>query len=90
MTVRWQLTAVSDLTNIHDYIAERNPQAARGVVTRVLHSVRRLETFPQSGRSGRARGTREIVVPNLPYIVVYTLSAGDVDIIAVFHAARRR
>jgi len=49
-----------------------------------------LEIFPESGRPGNAPPTREIVVPGLPYIVVYAVAGTDVEIIAVFHAARDR
>lgn len=90
MRIRWRLRAVSDLANIRDYIAEDNPAAARSVTERVLRSVGRLERFPESGRPGRVAGTREVVVPGLPYIVVYAHDDTSVDIVAVFHAARER
>ena len=90
MSLRWRLSAVSDLTNIRDYISENDPEAARAVVERVLRSVDRLESFPRSGRAGQARGTRELVVPGLPYIVVYTCDDTDVSIVGVFHGARDR
>lgn len=81
---------INDLSNIRDYIAEINVDAAHVVTERVLRSVGRLEAFPQSGRPGRARGTREVVVPGYPYIVVYTHDDAAVDIVAVFHAAQDR
>lgn len=90
MQIRWQLSAVSDLANIRDYIAERNPEAAHSVTERVLRSVERLERFPESGRPGQVRGTREIVVQGLPYIVVYAHDDVGIDIVAVFHAAQDR
>ena len=90
MNLRWRLSAISDLTNIRDHIRENDPQAARAVVERVLRSVDRLESFPKSGRTGQILGTRELVVPGLPYIVVYTCDAADVSIIGVFHGARHR
>ena len=90
MRIRWQLSAVSDLANIRDYIAEHDPAAARSVVERVMGSVSRLERFPESGRIGQIANTREIVVPGLPYIVVYTYGNVDLEIVAVFHAAQKR
>ncbi len=90
MKIRWQLAAVSDLANIHDYIAEGNPEAARSVTERVMRAVDRLEAFPKSGRRGQASGTREVVVSGLPYIVVYSLHDDAVDITGVFHAAQDR
>ena len=90
MRLRWRLSAVNDLTEISDFISENDPEAARAVVNRVLHSVERLASFPNSGRAGQVEGTRELVVPGLPYIVVYTCDDTDVSIIGVFHGARVR
>ena len=52
MMLRWQLSAVSDLAEIQDFISESDPDAAEAVVDRVLRSVDRLVTFPKSGRVG--------------------------------------
>lgn len=90
MTLRWRLSAVSDLADIRDFISDNDAEAARAVVDRVLRSVDRLATFPLSGRAGQVPGTRELVVPGLPYIVVYTCQDTDVSIIGVFHGARNR
>ena len=90
MRLRWRLSAVSDLAEIRDFISENDPEAARAVVDRVFRSVDRLEAFPKSGRVGQVLGTRELVVPGLPYIVVYTCDDTDVSIIGVFHGARDR
>ena len=90
MRLRWRLSAVSDLAEIQDFISESDPDAAGAVVDRVLRSVDRLATFPKSGRVGQIPGTRELVVPGLPYIVVYTTDDTDISIIGVFHGARNR
>lgn len=44
------------------------------------------------GRIGRVEGTREWVVPRLPYIVVYMLreERDELVVIAVFHGAQDR
>ena len=90
MRITWQLSAVSDLATIRDYIAQENAASGHAVANRVLRAVDRLERFPESGRPGRASGTREVVVPNLPYIIVYTHDDTGVDIIAVFHGRQDR
>lgn len=43
-------------------------------------------------RAGRVTGTREWVVPRLPYIVVYELyrDRDELVVTAVFHGARNR
>ena len=90
MRLRWRLSAVSDLADIRDFISKNDPEAARAVVDHVLRSVERLESFPTCGRAGQVSGTRELVVPGLPYIVVYTVDDTDISIIGVFHGARDR
>ncbi len=90
MRIRWRHSAVSDLAEIRDFISESDLKAAGAVVDRVLRSVERLESFPKSGRAGQISGTRELVVPGLPYIVVYTINDTDISIIGVFHGARDR
>ena len=89
MKLRWQVSAVSDLANIRDYISANNPSAARAVVQRVFRSVERLRMFP-TGRLGQVQGTREVVVPGIPYIIVYTHDDRSVDIVAIFHGAQKR
>ena len=50
----------------------------------------RLAHFPRSGRNGGTPNTREIVVPKLPYIIVYRIKLDCAEIVAVFHAAEDR
>jgi plasmid stabilization system protein ParE len=67
-----------------------SPKAAKAVVERILASTELLASFPYMGRAGRDEGTREWVVPRLPYVVVYEVleEHGEVIVIAVFHGAQ--
>ena len=82
--------ALGDLEGIHQWIAQDRPAAAKAVIERVFASVELLASFPYMGRPGREEGTREWVVPRLPYIVVYEVvdERDEVVVIAVFHGAR--
>jgi toxin ParE1/3/4 len=90
MNIRYSRVAQADIQSIFDYIAQENPKAAARVVSLIESSVMRLELFPLSGRSGAVAGTRELVVPRLPYIAVYQITLEVVEIIAVFHAAQNK
>jgi addiction module RelE/StbE family toxin len=83
--IRWSPTAVSDLEAIRDYIAKDSPSAARKVANRIKESMKRLERFPLSGRAGRVRGTRELVIPGTSYIAAYVLQGDEVRIASVLH-----
>jgi toxin ParE1/3/4 len=41
------------------------------------------------GRPGRWPGTRELIIPGTPYIVPYRVKGPVVEILRVFHGARR-
>ncbi len=77
--------ALGDLEGIHHWIAQDSPRAAKAVVDRIFASTELLSSFPLMGREGRDEGTREWVVPRLPYIVVYEVheDRGEVIVIAV-------
>jgi addiction module RelE/StbE family toxin len=90
MKLRWQSHALEDLASIRSYVAADDPSAARCLVTTLLTFVQeQLTTFPQSGRTGRIEGTRELVVPRTPFIVAYRIKEETIDILAVHHTARR-
>lgn len=72
MNVRFHKRALFDLQSIHDWIAEDSPRVADNVILRIDQSISLLESFPRIGRTGLVEETREISVPNTPYIVVYT------------------
>lgn len=89
MRVRWLRKALANLEAEADYIAQDNPAAANRIVQSVLHAVSLLRKNPALGRSGRVAGTRELVVSGTPYIVPYRVRGDTVEILRVFHGARK-
>lgn len=89
MRIRWLRTALRNLDDEAAYIAMDDPEAARMVVRRVLDAVAALENQPALGRPGRVAGTRELVVLRTHYIVPYRVRGQTVEILRVFHTARR-
>lgn len=87
--VRWTRTALSDLIAIGDYIEQDNPVAARSVVNRLHQAGERLIEFPERGRVGRVDGTRELVIPSLPFIIVYRLVPDGIELLTVVHGAQQ-
>ncbi len=89
MRVRWLRRALENLDEEAAYIARDNPEAAARLVERIAASVERLATHPASGRPGRVPRTRELIVTGTPYLVPYRVHGETVEILRVFHGARR-
>ena len=89
MRVRWLRRALKNLDEEAEYIAHDDPQAAARIVELVATGVERLATYPASGRPGRVPGTRELVIPGTPYIVPYRVRGDVIEILRVFHGARK-
>jgi len=87
--VRWTEPAARALESIQDYIAKENPRVAFEVAQRIDVAVRQLEEHPEIGRTGRVRGTYELVIHGIPYIVPYRIKGQEVQILSVYHTSRK-
>jgi len=87
--VKWLGRALHNLKEEADYIAQDDPQAAARIVLTIESAVAQLAHHPALGRAGRVPGTRELIVPETPYIVPYRIRGQRVEILRVFHARRR-
>ena len=89
MHVRWTKPAATALESIQDYIAKENPKAAHDVAQRIGVAAGQLEAHPEIGRTGRIRGTFELVIHSHPYIVLYRIKNKEVQILTVYHTSRK-
>ncbi len=85
----WTTSAVLDLEQISDYLLEKHPEFATTTIQSIFKSVSELKLFPARGRPGRKKGTRELVLTQLPYLAVYELVGEMIRILRVLHGARR-
>ena len=90
MRLRWTPAAADDLEAIGDYLAEHLPSFAQSIILEIYQTVQPLRSIPYRGRAGREEGTRELVLPRLPYIVVYRVKEKDVEILHIDHGAQHR
>ncbi len=89
MRIRWTKKALDNLDAAVMYIAEDNPTAARNVAQKIWDSVQLLTLQPGIGRPGRVTGTRELVIPELPYIVPYIEQEGLIVILRIMHTSMK-
>jgi len=89
MRVIWSERAVNNVDSVRIYLSERNSAAAVRTLREIRSTANGLTHMPLRGRPGRIADTRELVVQGTPYLIVYTVRADDVEIIAVVHGAQR-
>jgi toxin ParE1/3/4 len=86
----WSPEAIDNLSALRAYIEQDDPAAAQRVA---LHIVTNVETLlannPEMGRPGRVPGTRELVIPRTRFIVPYRLVGNTIQVLRIFHGARR-
>ncbi|MBF0168750.1 MAG: type II toxin-antitoxin system RelE/ParE family toxin [Alphaproteobacteria bacterium] len=90
--VLWSLEAGRNLLDIHDFIQANDPSAAQRIVAAIKAITLSLKTLPRRGKPGRKLGTRELVLPNLPWIINYSVDdrMRTVNILRLHHYAQRR
>lgn len=87
----WTPRAHAEYLNAVRYIAKERPAIAIEQGDLVRQAAGRLADYPRMGRPGRRRGTRELVVPGTPFIVVYRIQEQDarqIQVIRVLHGAQ--
>jgi len=81
--------ALGNLDRQLGHIAAEDRQAAARVARRVREAVEHLAKYPEAGRPGRVEGTRELVVPDTPFVIPYRVAARRVEILRVFHSSQQ-
>jgi toxin ParE1/3/4 len=89
MKVVWSRRAIRHLVHLREYIEQDSEQNAALVATKILKAIELLRTQPEMGRPGRVLGTRELVVPDTPYVIPYRVRQGRLELIAVFHGRQK-
>ncbi|MHB8622973.1 MAG: type II toxin-antitoxin system RelE/ParE family toxin [Sulfuricaulis sp.] len=89
MELSWTPSALQDLHDAGEYVAQNNLPSAAEIGQRVLEAVEYLGQHPALGRAGRVRGTRELVISGTPFIVVYRVQFDMVQVLRVMHHARK-
>ncbi len=90
--VIWAKSAVNDLEEIIDYIAQDSPLIARKLFTQIKEKVEALTFFPHRGRhipELQRQGIliyRELIIP--PWRVMYRVTENKVNILTIIDSRR--
>lgn len=74
-----------------EYIAQNNLRAALGQLAEIERQTDLLPLQPDMGRSGRKKGTRELVINRTPFILVYRAKRRSkrIEIVHFLHGAQQ-
>ena len=88
MKLVWSRLAVQDRQLIFEHIALENPLAAVASDREISSQLSALKDFPEMGRPGKVKGTRELVIQRTPYLAAYLLRGDEILILRVLHGAQ--
>src|SRR5258705_8479286 len=88
MRLRYTLPGLADLASILDYIADRSPQGAARIHTRIRAVTDLLPRYPLAGAVTEVPTIRRITTTPHPYLIFYEATDAEIIIHAVRHGAR--
>ncbi|WP_159096793.1 type II toxin-antitoxin system RelE/ParE family toxin, partial [Xanthomonas fragariae] len=84
----WTVPAATQFAHAQDHYHALNPTAATAMARQVLEATRTLAEQPGRGRAGRVAGTREWMVKQTPYVLVYRVRDDALQLLHVRLDAR--
>jgi plasmid stabilization system protein ParE len=89
MRVRYTPRARSDLGAILQYIDARSPGGARRVKRAIQKTIEVIGEYPEGGQRLAGQPIRVLPAGRYPYLVYWTVEAGEVWLVHIRHAHRR-
>ena len=90
LSIQWTESASEDLDGIADYLlGESLPfETVEEYVKRIFTAPEHLATLPGAGKPGRVPNTREWLVQDTPYALIYRVLPDRIQILRVMHGSR--
>jgi toxin ParE1/3/4 len=88
MRLRYTLPALADLASILDYVADRSPQGATRIHTRIRAVTDLLLRYPRAGAATDDPTIRRMTTTPYPYLIFYEATEAEIIIHAMRHGAR--
>jgi toxin ParE1/3/4 len=89
MRVRFTPRARNDLDAILKYLDERSPQGARNVHRTIRRTIELIGQAPEGGRRVKVQNARVLPTRGHPYLIYWSIEAGEAWLVHIRHAARR-
>ena len=91
LLIQWTQNAWQDLDGIVDYLLAENEafEDVEKYIKRIFTAPEHLATLPGAGKPGRIHNTREWLVKDMPYALVYAINEDKLYILRVMHGSRQ-
>ncbi len=89
MTIEWTRSAVRDVRNLRNYIAQDSEAYAERFVQKIIEAVEKASAFPRIGRKvpeADEEDIREVLFGN--YRIFYRIEESRILVLMVIHGAR--
>jgi plasmid stabilization system protein ParE len=87
MNIQYSPEAIDDLVRLREFIAAKNPYAAKHIAQKLLSGIEKLKDFPEIGlsvqRSPDPEKIRDLFITN--YTVRYLIGQETIFILRVWH-----
>lgn len=93
MNLVWLPEAKQDISRLHEFLADKNPQAASRMVDLLLNGAEQLIEFPEIGKPlSDELKRRELFLPfgAGAYVLRYILTSDSIVVIRVWHSREQR
>ncbi|MFM6473348.1 MAG: type II toxin-antitoxin system RelE/ParE family toxin, partial [Dolichospermum sp.] len=80
--------ALRNLEQVRNYIIQDNPTAAQELIIKIQNAANQLEKYPFMGKSGRVEGTKELIISNSPYMIIYRVKEESVEVLRILHTSK--
>ncbi|MFM6845117.1 MAG: type II toxin-antitoxin system RelE/ParE family toxin [Dolichospermum sp.] len=88
MQVKWLRRALRNLEQARNYVFQENPTAAQELIIKIQNAANQLEKYPFMGKSGRVEGTKELIISNSPYMIIYRVKEESVEVLRILHTSK--
>lgn len=89
MQVKWLKWALRNLEQARNYVFQDNPTAAQELIIKIQNAANQLQKYPFMGKNGRVECTKELIISNSPYILIYRVKEESVEVLRILHTSKR-
>ncbi|MFN6033127.1 MAG: type II toxin-antitoxin system RelE/ParE family toxin, partial [Dolichospermum sp.] len=59
------------------------------LIIKIKNSAKQLKKYQFMGKNGRVEGTKELIISNSPYILIYRVKEESVEVLRILHTSKR-